>query len=96
MQPALEGGSAQGYPGGILALSSNGTSNGILWALNSLTTTQNERGPGNLTAFDAATLSMLWTSTDSMLLSTFAEPTVINGRVYVPTWNQGLLVYANH
>jgi len=84
-----------GYPGGMLALSSNGTSNGILWALSS-PSTQAQRMPGTLSAFDAQTLSLLWTSSADMGFSSFAEPTVINGRVYVPTFNRGLVVFANH
>jgi hypothetical protein len=79
----------------MLALSSNGPTNGILWALSSQST-QQTMTPGTLTAFDASTLAVLWSSTDEMLLSTFGEPTLINGRVYVPTLDHGLLVYANH
>ncbi len=88
-------GTKVGYPGGVLALSSSGTSNGILWALTSVgSRTQNK--PGALTAIDATTLSTLWTSTDAMAFSTFAEATVANGRVYIPTASSGLLVYSNH
>jgi hypothetical protein len=94
-ESVMHAGSNSGYPGGMLSLSSNGTSNGILWALTSLSTRTQER-PGALTAIDATTLSTLWTSTDAMAFSTFAEATVANGRVYVPTSSSGLLVYANH
>jgi hypothetical protein len=93
--PAVLGGAKIGYPGGSLAVSSNGTANGILWALY----TASARGsgqPGTLAAIDPASLATVWSSTDAFRLSTFNEPTVINGRVYVPTYDHGLLIYANH
>ncbi len=59
------------------AISSNGNTNGILWALN-----------GTLDAFDAVTLNSLYISTAKVpKLAHFATPTVINGRVYVATQN---------
>jgi hypothetical protein len=93
--PALKSGPAAGYPGGMLSLSSNGTTNGILWALVSHST-QSQRVAGWINAMDATTLTTLWTSTDSMEFAALTEATVANGRIYVPTSNKGLLVYANH
>ena len=59
------------------AISSNGNTNGILWALN-----------GTLDAFDAVTLNSLYISTAKVpKLAHFATPTVINGKVYVATQN---------
>jgi hypothetical protein len=95
VETPLFGAQPEGFPGGMLALSSNGTTNGILWALSSKST-YNQKTPGTLTAFDPNTLAPLWSSTDAFLLPTFGEATVVNGRVYVPTNDHGLLVYANH
>lgn len=37
----------------------------------------------------------LWnSSSDTWLASMFAMPTVVNGRVYVPTYGSGVLAYA--
>jgi len=83
-----------GWPGGSLALSSSGASNGVLWAVHSLSA-QHARQNATLSAFSAATLTPLWNSTDAWESSSFALPTVVNGRVYVGTYNDGVVVYAN-
>jgi uncharacterized protein (TIGR03437 family) len=71
-----------------MALSANGTQGGILWE----TTSNSATGAGTLHAFDASNLAVeLWNSDmdpDQDRLGVFvrfANPTVANGKVYVPT-----------
>jgi len=75
------------YPGGALAISANGTSNGILWAVR-----KNGGAPGTLHAYDAADLAMELYNSDQAAGSRdsladpaakFSIPLVVNGRVYV-------------
>jgi len=80
-----------GFPGATPSVSSNGTSNGIVWATNSNTFCRqlSSCGPAVLHAYDAANLSTeLWnssqTSTDAAGNAVkFTVPTVANGRVYI-------------
>jgi hypothetical protein len=70
------------YPGGGLAVSANGNDSGILWAI--LAT--GDEAQGTLSAFDATNVSTpLWVSTDYWFPTKFTIPTVVNGKVYVPT-----------
>jgi len=83
-----------------MAISANGSSKGtgILWE-----TTGNRSDPSlpaTLHAFDAANLSNeLWNSDmsggkDSVgMFAKFANPTVADGKVFVPTWSGSLTVY---
>jgi Concanavalin A-like lectin/glucanases superfamily/Abnormal spindle-like microcephaly-assoc'd, ASPM-SPD-2-Hydin/Fibronectin type III domain len=74
------------YPGGSLAISANGTANGILWAVQ-----KNGSAKGTLHAYDAGNLaSELYNSDQAGTRDTldapaakFSIPLVINGRVYV-------------
>jgi hypothetical protein len=69
-------------------LSSNGTSNGILWQLNG----------GNLTAYDALTLKVLYQASQSNgrdslpKLPHFGQLMEVNGKIYVGT-NSSLVVF---
>jgi hypothetical protein len=83
-----------GFPGATPSISANGTTNGIVWALDSsLYCTEQSRGcgPTVLHAYNASSLSTdLWNS--SMVGSDkagyavkFTVPTVANGHVYVGT-----------
>jgi hypothetical protein len=96
------------YPGGVLALSSHlGTpGTGILWAITSDTPDQGFYfGPGftgsaTLHAFDANNLkNELWNSDQDPLrdglgtFASFAPPVAVNGKVYVPTFSNQLVVY---
>jgi hypothetical protein len=75
---------AQNYPGGGLAISANGSADGILWAI--VPTTVGSQTQGSLYAFDAANVGTpLWTSTDYWFPTKFTIPTIVNGKVYVPT-----------
>jgi len=81
-----------------LALSANGGQNGIVW----LTTGDDSQHgvPGTLHALDATNLSNeFWNSDlagarDAMGgLAKFAPPTIANGRIYVPTFSNAVVVY---
>jgi hypothetical protein len=83
-----------GFPGSSPSVSSNGTSNGIVWALNNseyCTAQSSGCGPAVLHAYNASSLTTdLW---NSSLVSSdaagnavkFTLPTVANGKVYVGT-----------
>lgn len=89
------------YPGGELALSANGSSNGILWAIiNSGGDADHRVPPGELHAFDASNVSReLWKSTanavrdDFGLMAKWVPPVVTNGKVYVATSSNQVVVY---
>ena len=81
-----------------MAISAYGAQNGILWAVTDDNTQWNL--PGTLHAFDAGNLANeLWNSDmsggpDALgTFAKFANPTVANGHVYVPTWTNGVVVY---
>ena len=98
-----------GMPGGILALSANGTSNAILWANESFGNLPSDPGaniaptPNILRAYDASsaqtgTLQAIWDSeiepNDRVGAPTkFAPPLVANGRVYQATYDKQIVVY---
>jgi hypothetical protein len=91
-----------GMPGGFLSTSSNGTTNGIVWALTPHACDTNSHvEPGALLAFDATnfsgsgtprTLVNLWDSTQNLArddvgyFAKFTYPTVAAGKVYVGSW----------
>jgi Putative Ig domain len=86
--------STYGFPGATPSVSATGSSNGIVWAINSSTYCTGKTsgcGPAVLHAYDATTLSTdLWNS--SMAAGDaagnavkFTVPTVANGKVYVGT-----------
>jgi uncharacterized protein (TIGR03437 family) len=81
-----------------MTLSANGSQNGILWEISG--NYNDPTTPGTLHAFDASNLANeLWNSDmngsrDRMgPMSKFASPTVANGRVYVPTFGNAVVVY---
>jgi len=92
-----------GMPGGILSVSSNGTNpgTGIVWATHPLSGDANQAvRPGKFEAFDARDVRrLLWSSEMNHLrdsvgnFAKFNTPVVANGRVYVPTFSNKLLVY---
>jgi hypothetical protein len=117
-------------PGGLLTVTSNAGSGGLVWALATINlgTAGSPNYEGSLLAYDANTVVLRWCSnTDSLCDSSssfsltnpsglgnsiFAEPTVVNGYAYVPTWGvnmsggpsgsctstqcSGVLVYSGH
>ncbi len=92
------------WPGGILSVSANGDTpgSGVLWAtvVTSGNAEDSPPAPGELYAFDAGNVAtMLWNSNmnaarDSFgYFAKFVPPLVANGRVYVATWSNQLVVY---
>ena len=89
------------FPDGATpAISANGTSNGIVWAIerqDSLNVMPGAK-PAVLYAYDATNLNMLYNSTQALgfgypldqggCASKFTVPTIANGRVYVGTQNE--------
>jgi hypothetical protein len=81
------------FPGGTPAISSRGTTNGIVWVLDTsqfCTSDSPGCGPAVLHAYDATDLTELWNSTMNAgdragNAVKFVVPTVANGKVYVAT-----------
>ena len=93
--PLAVGAATSAYPGGILSLSANGDTNGIVWANASLEQQGNSRifGPGVLRAYDANDITHeLWNSNlvsnrdTPGRFSKNAPPTVVNGKVYLASF----------
>ncbi len=106
--PSSLGATQAYYPGGVLALSSYlGTAGtGILWAITCDTPDEGFYfGPGfsgsaTLHAYDANNISIeLWNSSQDPLrdglgtVASFNPPLAVNGKVYVPTFSNQLVVY---
>jgi hypothetical protein len=83
--PASQSPGTFGFPGSTPSISSQGTTNGIVWA------TERSSGPSVLHAYDATNLGTeLWNSANSSADQAgqavkFTVPTVANGKVYVGT-----------
>jgi chitodextrinase len=96
--PVMKSAAVYPYPGGAMSVSSNGSSNGILWAVQRNDVT----APGVLFAYDprhnGSTLQVLYSSAqagtrDTLdLAAKFSIPTVANGRVYVAS-DSDLTIY---
>ena len=94
---------AGGMPGGMLSLSANGSAagSGILWAaLSNAGDANHTPRPGILRAYDASNVTReLWNSQQNAArdalgnFSKFSPPTVANGKVYVATLSNKLVVY---
>jgi Protein of unknown function (DUF3455) len=65
-------------PGGLISLSANGTTDGVLWI-----TLPGPTPNGRVFAYDAVTLRRLWTTTWGGGVSHSNPPTIANGRVIV-------------
>ncbi len=82
-----------------MTLSSDGarSDSGILWETSG--DYQDDNAPGTLRAYDASDLTELWSTDmdpgrDSLgPVAKFVSPTVANGRVYVPTFGNTVVVY---
>jgi hypothetical protein len=88
--PTATGLQTSNYPGATPSVSSNGNSNGIVWAVQ--TDGYTTASPAILRAYDASNVSSeLYDSTQSPIRDTpgmatkFVVPTIANGRVYVGT-----------
>jgi hypothetical protein len=91
-----------GQPGGILSLSSNGTTpaTGILWVSQPASGDASQSTvPGILQAFDASNVATeIWDShltsgDDCGAFAKFTAPTVANGKVYLPSFANQVCVY---
>jgi len=85
-------GSQVGYPGGELAVTSNGTTagTGVVWGLIAEKNSQENRvGSGYVSAYDAVSLKRLWSTSalSKFNLSRFAMPTVVHGSLFIPTYS---------
>jgi len=99
-----------GMTGGMIAVSSNGTSNGIVWTLAPIDGNANQAVVAgaarayDATAFDTANntdgtkrLKLLWDSTHAGVpfnFSKFCPPVVADGKLYVATYDGRVDVYA--
>jgi outer membrane protein assembly factor BamB len=92
--PSATGADTFGFPGASPAVSSFGTSNGIVWAVNTNrngTPNGGASAPARLFAYDATTLTQLFSSPAVAGAGAagnavkFVVPTVANGKVYVGT-----------
>jgi hypothetical protein len=103
--PAFQGMDLPGpnMPGGFLSISANGNKagTGILWATTPVDDDANLRAvTGVLRAYDAANVTHeLWNSLQNPkrdefgLFAKFCPPTVVNGKVYLATFSNQLVVY---
>ena len=92
-----------GMPGGILSLTANGNNpgTGIVWAAMSNAGSPNHATqPGILRAYDASDITKeLWNSQMNATrdglgnFAKFVPPTVANGKVYMATFSQKVVVY---
>ncbi len=89
-----------GMPGAMITISSRIKNNGIVWANHPYSGDANpETRPGILRAFDAQTLQELWNSEQNPAKDSFGNfakfsyPVVANGRVYLSTFSDQLVVY---
>jgi outer membrane protein assembly factor BamB len=90
--PTAQTSTSFGYPGTSPSISANGTSNGIVWAVEN-------GGTAVLHAFDATSLNELYNSNQASANrdhfgggNKFITPTIVNGKVFVGTTN-GVAVF---
>jgi hypothetical protein len=100
--PVAENSLNVSFPGGILAVSANGSTagSGILWAETPNSDSSGAIVAGTLRAYNAANVSdELWDSTQNSARDTlgnfakFTSPTIDNGHVYAPTFSNQIDVY---
>jgi hypothetical protein len=93
---------SRGSPGGALTVSGDGTKpgTGVVWATLTINRSADHgNAPGVLRAYDAETLEELWHSEQQAkrdrlgTLVKFTPPSVINGKVYVPNYDNAVHVY---
>jgi len=90
----------QGMPGGMMTISASGSQSGtgIVWATVPRNGDANQATvPGNLYAFNAENLNLLWSSTgtgdDLLNFSKGSAPIVANGKLYVGSLSRFVTVY---
>jgi FKBP-type peptidyl-prolyl cis-trans isomerase/outer membrane protein assembly factor BamB len=91
-----------GMPGGMLTISADGSHSGtgILWATVPLFGDANHATvPGEIYAFDAENLNLLWTSSgsgdDTLSFAKGSPPVIANGKVYVASLSAFVSVYGS-
>jgi hypothetical protein len=92
-----------GMPGGMMAVSSNGIADGIVWVTVPYRDANKEVTQGVVIAYDATnfgtygdgakSIKTLWTS-PAYTYNKFCVPIVSGGKVYVPTYNGYIDVYS--
>jgi len=80
------------FPGAVLSSSSNGSSNTVIWATTDSVSSNTSAQAGTFRAFDAD-LNELYTDALGGNIAKFSPPVVADGRVYVATFSNVLLVY---
>lgn len=91
-----------GMPGGLLALSSNGGTDGLVWAMIPMGDANSSLTPGKLYCYDAQTfgkysdgagqIPLLW-QTDISLHPKFNVPVITGGKIYAPAYSGTVEVY---
>ncbi|HKE91518.1 MAG TPA: hypothetical protein VKB45_14385 [Gemmatimonadales bacterium] len=99
----MSNGGPTGHSGAVLSVSSNGSADGtgIVWASYAVSgDAEHDVSQGVLRAFDANDITrQLWSSLQNAArdgvgnYAKFASPTVANGRVYLPTFSNQVVVY---
>jgi hypothetical protein len=93
---------SHGSPGGALTVSADGAKpgTGIVWGMLTVAKSADHgNAAGALHAYDAGTLEELWNSEQNPdrdrlgTLVKFVPPTVVNGKVYAPTYDNRIDVY---
>jgi len=102
-QLVMSAGGPTGHSGAVLSVSSNGSADGsgIVWASYAVSgDAEHDVSQGVLRAFDASNITrQLWSSLQNAArdgvgnYAKFASPTVANGRVYLPTFSNQIVVY---
>lgn len=102
-ETVMSSGGPAGQSGALLSVTSNGTAagSGILWAsYASSGDAEHQVSPGILRAFDANDVTKeLWNTRQNATrdnpgnYAKFAAPTIANGRVYLPTFSNQVVVY---
>ncbi len=99
----MTNGGPTGHSGAVLSVSSNGSADGtgIVWASYAVSgDAEHDVSQGVLRAFDANDVTrQLWSSLQNPArdgvgnYAKFASPTIANGRVYLPTFSNQVVVY---
>ncbi len=98
--PAATSAGSYGAPDGGIVYTSNGSAagTGLLWVVSNQGFAFHDLVAGKLQALDATTLAVKYDS-DTVVgdalgsLAKFAVPTIANGRVFVPTFSNTIVVY---
>ncbi len=80
------------FPGAVLSASSNGSSNTIIWATTDSVSSNTAAQLGTLRAFDTS-MTELYTDAYGLNIAKFSPPVVADGKVFVATFSNTILVY---